>query len=111
MKKLTLSIIIMIVSLFTFSGSSFAATHTIENQTISHVEFDSIAHAYFIVTEPTKKDSGEWCLYLLPSTNPTLEKPLTDSLKGFSVWIEWDDHNSLNSDYWEVLNWDYIDVK
>jgi hypothetical protein len=108
MKKVILSIITLL-SLFTFSHSSFASTHTIENEPIEKVIYDQEAHAYYIQT--VHHDNGEWCLYLLPSTNPTLEKPLTDSLKGHSVWIEWEDHNALNGDYWEVLNWDYIDVK
>jgi hypothetical protein len=112
MKKVILSIITLL-SLFAFSTSSFAATQPIESthniqsiqhQTISHVEYDTNSHFYYAITQ---NNNGEWVLPLMPSTDSTLTNKLTQSLNGSHVWLTFDSHNALNSDYWEVLNWDF----
>jgi hypothetical protein len=103
--NLKLTLISLIISLFIIPSFAGAQVYTI-HETIDHVEYDSNLHYYSAFTPETS--TGFWYLDLFPSNDSTMETKLNESLKGKSITIVYDDNNSkLNTDYWELLQWDF----
>jgi hypothetical protein len=103
--RIKLTLISLIISLFFIPSFAGAQVYTI-HETIDHVEYDSNLHYYFMFTPD--HDNGFWYLDLFPSNDSTMENKLNESLKGKSITIVYEDHDSkLNTDYWELLQWDF----
>ncbi len=107
--KLTKSILFLsLIMSILFPVSSFAAINQ-TSDTISHVEFDSDCGVFYAVSKGDS--SGSWVLYLLSSENEN--KAITDSLNAIlarkKINIVYDDYETNDTDYWDIVEWSLIE--